>query len=49
MTQEALNKFKAIYLSEFGIELLDKEALELATNFLNLMREVVQPIKDKNE
>ncbi|MDP2670962.1 MAG: hypothetical protein Q8P13_00655 [bacterium] len=44
ISKNALEKFKNIYKLEFGSELSDQEAADVATDFLALMREIVEPI-----
>jgi len=44
ISKDALDKFKAIYKAEFGIELADTDAMEQATRLLNLCRIVLQPM-----
>lgn len=44
ITTEQLKEFKAIYKKEFGEDISDKEALESATQLVNLMRIVYKPI-----
>lgn len=43
VSKQALQKFKEIYLKEFGEELTDAEAFELGNNLLNLYRAVYLP------
>jgi|CXWL01.1.fsa_nt_gi hypothetical protein len=43
--QNSITKFKQIYLQEYGVELSDAKAYELATNLVNLYRAVYLPIK----
>ena len=42
--EKYLAEFKRIYKEGFGEELSNQEAMEKATNFLNLMRVVSRPI-----
>ena len=49
VSEQALIKFKQIYLKKYGIELSDEEATEQATNFLNLMKILTRPKKIKKE
>ena len=44
ISKNALEKFKTIYKLEFGSELSDQEATNVASDFLALMREIVEPI-----
>lgn len=44
ISPEALEEFKAIYKSEFGMDLTDAEALDKAIPLLNLMKAVYKPI-----
>ena len=48
LSKEAIDEFKAIYKKEFGKDLSDKEALEMATNLINLFKVIYRPIpKDR--
>ena len=47
LSKEAVAKFKRIYLAEFGTELSDPEANEMATSFLNVMREIIEPVPQR--
>lgn len=49
LSQQALNEFKEIYKSEFGEEIDDKTALDLATRLLNLMKVIYRPIKPNHQ
>jgi len=52
LSTSSVQEFKEIYKKEFGEELPDDKALELATNFLNLIREILEPVPkeaNKNE
>lgn len=40
MTQESLTKFKMIFKRVYGVDLTEAQALDLATNLLNLYRAV---------
>ena len=44
VSQSSLSRFKLIYKQETGVDLLNDEAYELATNLVNLYRSVY--IKD---
>ena len=44
ISQEELEKFKAIYKKKSGIDLSDQDALEKATKLLTLVRAVYRPI-----
>jgi hypothetical protein len=44
MTPESIKKFKDLYLQEFGIELTENEAVEIAEHFLSVARVVMQPM-----
>lgn len=44
VSQELLEKFKMIYKEEFNIELTDEEATKMATDLLNVMRVITQPV-----
>lgn len=41
LPEGALEEFKAIYLKEYGVELLDGEAYTKASNFLRLIYTVL--------
>ncbi len=45
LSKQAIDKFKAIWKSEFGEDISDEHALEQGTNLLNLMRIVHSPMK----
>lgn len=47
LTAEDIEKFKALYLRHYNIELSDLEALDNATQFLNLFKAVYRPIPKK--
>lgn len=40
MTQESLEKFKEIFKRVYGVELTEAQAIDLATNLLNLYRAI---------
>lgn len=42
---EALNAFKSIYLAQYGVELSDAEATELAISLLTMVDHVYRPVK----
>lgn len=44
ISQEALEEFKKIYKKEFGEDISDKDALNEATNLLNLYKTVYLPL-----
>jgi len=45
ISKKALEEFKKIYKEEFGSDISDEEALEKATNLLNLFRVIYKPIR----
>lgn len=45
VSEQALKEFKEVYRAEFGKEISDTEALELATNFLTFFNAIYRPIK----
>lgn len=53
LTKQAVEEFKAIYERKYGVALGDAEAVELATNLLNLCRIVfvssTNPKRSPNE
>jgi hypothetical protein len=50
ISQEDLEKFKAIYKNKFGIDLPDQDALEKATKLLTLVKAVYRPMtKEEND
>ena len=50
ITEKALKEFKLIYKKEFNVDLSDQDALEKATQLLNLMKAVYDHIpKDDYE
>ena len=44
ISKESLDKFKAIYKKEFGKDLNDQDALELATKLLRLVELIYKPM-----
>ena len=44
ISKEALEEFKKIYKKEFGEDISDKDALDKATNLLNLYKAVYLPM-----
>jgi hypothetical protein len=44
ISKEALEEFKKIYKKEFGEDISDKDALDEATNLLNLYKAVYLPL-----
>jgi len=44
ISQEELEKFKAIYKKRFGIDLPDQDALEKATKLFTLVKAVYKPM-----
>ena len=48
ISKEHLEKFKSIYKSNFGEEILDQEALEQANKLLNMMKVIYRPIPKEN-
>jgi len=47
LSKEAIEEFKEIYRQEFGEEISDQKALELALNLLNLFKVIYKPITKK--
>lgn len=45
ITKEALREFKAIYREQYGKDISDKDALDLALNLLTIMDVVYRPVK----
>jgi len=45
ISQKALEEYKAIYKEEYGADISDAEALDLAVNLLTMMNAVYRPIK----
>lgn len=45
LSEDALQEFKALYKEEFGEELSDDKATELAINLLTMFDHVYRPIK----
>lgn len=48
LSQDSLNRFKEIYLAEYGENLSEEEARELGENLVNLYRAVYLPKKYYN-
>lgn len=46
VSPEQLEKFRAIYREQFGVELDPKEALEKAIALLQVMKHVYQPMTE---
>jgi hypothetical protein len=44
ISKEALKEFKRIYKKKFGEDISDKDALDEATNLLNLYKAVYLPV-----
>ncbi len=44
VSRELLDKFKNMYQRKFDITLNDEEATKMATDLLNLMRVLIQPL-----
>lgn len=47
LTQEDIEEFKQIYRQEYGTEISDAQALELATAALNLMQAIYRPLPEE--
>jgi hypothetical protein len=45
LSETALKEFKQIYFAEYGTELSDSEAADLAINYLTFMNAICRPIK----
>src|SRR5687768_16073458 len=45
VSEEALKEFKVIYKEEYGVDLDDKTATDLAVNLLTLFDNIYRPIK----
>lgn len=45
LSKEQLEQFKQLYKERFGEELSDKEALDQATNLVNLIKATYKPIR----
>lgn len=43
ISNDLLEKFKRLYLEKYKIFLSDEEALQMATDFLNLMKILMRP------
>ena len=48
ISKEALEEFKKIYKKKFGEDISDKDALDTATNLLNLYKAVYLPLTKTN-
>lgn len=44
LEQESIKEFQKIYKEEFGIDISNQEALDLAQGLLNLFKAVYKPI-----
>jgi flagellin-specific chaperone FliS len=49
LSKEAIKEFKRIYSQEFGEELPDEKARELAENLLSLFKIIYRPIPQKEK
>ncbi len=47
LSKEAIEEFKEIYRQEFGKEISDQTALELALNLLTLFQAIYRPVTKK--
>lgn len=45
LSEQALTDFKRIYADEYGEDISDEYALELAVNLLGLFNQVYRPLK----
>lgn len=45
LSQAALDEFKQLYKTEFGIDLNDEAALELAVNYITFVSVIYRPVK----
>lgn len=45
LSEQALTDFKRIYAEEYGVDISDEYALELAVNLLGLFDEIYRPVK----
>lgn len=45
VSEKALKDFIVIYKEEFGVELEEEKALEMAINLLNFFNNIYRPIK----
>ena len=45
LSETALQEFKELYKQDYGVELSDEAALELAINLLTFMNVIYKPIK----
>lgn len=46
ISNEGLEEFKQIYFEEFGIQLSNEEVLEKALPVLNLVKSLIEPVKN---
>ena len=44
LSKQAINEFKSIYKEEFGEDISDRKAYELAANLLSLFKIIYRPI-----
>lgn len=49
LSEQAIIEFKAIYKDEFGEEISDNEARELAADLLTLFKIICRPIPEKEK
>ncbi len=43
ISNDLLEKFKSLYVEKYKISLSDEEALQMATDFMNLMKILIKP------
>jgi len=49
LSKQAINEFKSIYKEEFGEDISDRKAYELAANLLSLFKIIYRPISKERK
>jgi hypothetical protein len=49
LSEASLEEFKKVYKEEYGYEISDADAFDLALNFLTIMNVVYRPVKKEWE
>lgn len=49
ISKELLEKFKRLYQEKYNINLSDEETIQMATDFLNLMKILLRPKRKRAE
>jgi hypothetical protein len=49
LSKQSIKRFKKIYHEDYGVELSDEQAYELACKFFAMMQAIVKPIPNNEE